>query len=89
MGVIVLPLQCILVKILVCMISLKSGGGGGAQHLVPPCFLPPCLGTLYDCFIWVWCFHSGMVSLFGYGVFIQVWSPYLGMVFSFEYGLLI
>ena len=43
---IVLPLQCILVSILVCMISLKSGGGGGHQHPVPPCFLPPCTSTI-------------------------------------------
>ena len=42
MGLIVLPLQCILDKTLVCMISLKSGGGGGGhQHPVPSASYPP------------------------------------------------
>ena len=39
LGLIVLPLHCLLVNVLVCMISLKRGGG--TSTMVPPCFLPP------------------------------------------------
>ena len=44
---IVLPLQCILVSILVCMISLKSGGGGGTSTRCPPASYPPVLAQSY------------------------------------------
>ena len=38
----------------------------------------------YGLFIWVWSFHLGMVSSFGYSLLIWVY-----MVFSFGYGLFI
>ena len=40
-GLIVLPLQCILFKIRACMISLKSGGGGATSTRCPPASYPP------------------------------------------------
>ena len=45
-GLLVLPLHCILVKILVCMISLKSvGGGGGLSAPGAPLLPTPLLYT--------------------------------------------